>query len=110
LRLKYSYLKEDYGSFENSSNMYGGGPFMQYTIFEGLFAHAEYELLNLEVYDYFLNQFARQNISSVFLGGGYRQMMGARSAVDFLILWNVNETEYSPYANPVIRIGFGFGL
>ena len=110
LGIKYSYYKITDPYLEYSTSMYGGGPFLRYFVFDGLFAHAEYEILNMEVPDYFLQRYVRKNISSVFLGGGYRQMMGARSAIDFLILFNVNDTNDSPYENPIIRIGFGFGL
>jgi hypothetical protein len=111
LGLKYIYYKINDGYYNYSSNLYGGGPFLRYILFEGLFAHAEYEVLNMEVpeppnYIYY----TRQNITSIFLGGGYRQMIGERSSMDFLILYNINHSLYSPYTNPIFRIGFGFGI
>jgi hypothetical protein len=111
LGLKYQYYKYNDNYFTYSSNIYGGGPFAQFIVFEGLFLHAEYEILNLEVPDLYYQKYTRENVSSVFLGGGYRQMMGSRSALDFLVLYNVNYSTKSPYSDPwVIRIGFGFGL
>lgn len=111
LGLKYIYyrIKDNYSTFSYSTNIYGGGPFARFTLFEGLFLHGEYEILNLEVPDLY-NNLRRENITSVFLGGGYRQMIGNRSSIDLLILYNVNENRNSPYPNPVIRIGFGFGI
>jgi hypothetical protein len=112
LGLKYIYYKyKDPYNMSYSSSEYGGGPFVRYFIFEGLFLHAEYEALNVEVPEppYYIN-YSRQFINSVFLGGGYRQMIGARSSLDFLILYNINESIYSPYPNPIFRIGFGFGI
>ena len=108
--LKYIYyrFKDDYSKY--TSNIYGGGPFVRYNIYEGLFLHAEYELLNLEVPDVYYTRYVRKNISSVFLGGGYRQMIGERSSLDFLLLYNINDTKDSPYINPIVRIGFGFGI
>ena len=111
LGLKYTYYNySDSYSNSYSTNIYGGGPFVRYVLFQGLFLHAEYEILNLEVPDPYYLTYKRENISSVFLGGGYRQMIGEKSSLDFLLLYNINESSNSPYVNPVIRIGFGFGI
>lgn len=111
LGLKYIYYKLKYSSTQSySTNIYGGGPFVRFNVIEGLFLHAEYEVLNLEVPDIYYREYVRKNITSVFLGGGYRQMIGNSSSLDLLLLFNVNESMYTPYPNPVIRIGFSFGL
>ena len=112
LGLKYIYYKfnDNYSNYNYTSNIYGGGPFARFTVFDGLFLHAEYEILNLEIPDSYYQKYTRQNVTSVFLGGGYRQMIGDRSSLDFLFLYNINESSYSPYVNPVIRIGFGIGI
>jgi hypothetical protein len=108
--LKYQYLEynDDYSSY--SSNTYGGGPFARFTVFNGLFLHADYEILSLEVPNLYYTGYYRETIYSLFLGAGYRQMLGSRSSMDFLIKYNVTESTYSPYQNPMIQIGFGFGL
>ena len=80
----------------------------QLKIIENLFAHAEVEVLNMEVPEIY--RYVRKNVTSVFLGGGYRQMLGERASVNILFLYNVNESRYSPYRNPVLRIGFGIGI
>ncbi len=111
LGIKYIYYKINDVYYNYSSNLYGGGPFMRYIVFDNLFLHAEYEILNMEVPEPPYNiYYTRQNVTSIFLGGGYRQMIGSRSSMDFLILWNINNSTYSPYANPLFRIGFGFGI
>ena len=110
MNLKYMYYKfsPDNG-FGYSESRYGGGPFGRFFIYEGLFAHAEYELLSMEVPDLY-GKFHRKNVSSVFVGGGYRQMMGSRSALDLMILWNLNDSPDSPYINPLFHFGFAFGI
>ena len=110
LGMKYIYYKFDDNFFEYSDHIYGGGPFLRYFLFEELFLHAEHEVLNLRVYDYLTGEYQRKNISSVFLGGGYRQMLGGNSSLEILLLYNVNENRNSPYINPIFRIGFGIGL
>ena len=112
LHLKYIYLKvhqdnNPYGNY--STNIYGGGPFGRFFIYEGLFAHLEYEILNMEVPDFY-GGYRRENITSVFVGGGYRQMLGEKSAMDIMLLYNINDGTYSPYVNPIIQFGFAFGI
>lgn len=110
LNLKYIYLKIHDGSFKYSTNIYAGGPFARFFIFEGLFAHAEYEILNRDVPNLYGPGYHRENINSVFVGGGYRQMIGNNSAFDILILYNINESNNSPYVNPIFRFGFAIGI
>ncbi len=110
LGLKYIYYKYNDDYLNYSTNIYGGGPFARYFVLEGLFIHTEFEVLNLEVPDPLSYRYYRANITSVFLGGGYRQMIGNSSSLDILLLYNINESRNSPYQNPIIRIGFGFGI
>jgi len=95
-----------------SSNTYGGSVFSRYTIWRNIFAHAEYELLNFENITLYNNVISKQRmyVSSLFVGGGYRQMIGENSAMVLLVLWNLNETPYTPYTNPILRIGVEIGL
>lgn len=102
----YRYLNYHYYGYEQ--NAYGGSIFARYYVLDNLFAHAQYEVLNGE-WNPFLPDY-RYNMTSIFVGGGYRQMLGDRLATSILVLFNVNESEFSPYQNPIIRIGFGFGL
>jgi hypothetical protein len=110
LGLKYIYYKFNDNIYTYSTHIYGGGPFTRFFVLENLFLHAEYEILNLEVPDAYYREYTRKNISSVFVGAGYRQMIGTNSSIDLLLLYNINETRNTPYQNPIFRIGFGFGL
>jgi hypothetical protein len=47
-------------------------------------------------------------INSMLAGPGISQQMGRRSSINILFLWTLNDTGYSIYTNPVIRIGFVF--
>lgn len=94
-------------AFVYKTNIYGGGIYNQYFFLENFLAHAEYELLNL---DSRLNFNKRINLSSVFVGGGYRSSLGSSSYASILILFNLNDSAESPYTNPIIRVGFGIGL
>ena len=109
--LTYQFYQDNnpyYGS-RYRSHMFGGRGYARYYIFRDLFAQAEYEMLNFDV----LNTFGdpeRVTLHSYFIGGGYRQWIGQRAFMSFTILWNLNEDPFYPYANPVIRIGAGFGF
>lgn len=110
-RLTYIYNSyEVTPSQRDSYNDFGGSLFARYIFFKGLFAQAEYEALNYEYYDQIAQDHAREWLSSLFIGAGYFMNMGGRGFASFAILFNVLEDEYSPYTNPIIRIGFGVGF
>ena len=100
-----TYLYYKYNNY--STNVYGGRVFGRYNITNNLMAHAEYEVLNRD-HPRIIN--ARLNVTNILVGGGYRQLLGANSYLNILVLWNLNESEYSLYNNPIIRAGVVFGL
>lgn len=102
----YIYYDEPY---YGSSNMYGGRLFSDYFVLRNFILHAEYEVLNLEVFDMY-GFSERMNIGSFLVGGGLRSTLGSRSYASIMLLYNLNESVYSPYTNPILRIGFGIGL
>lgn len=103
--ITYMYYKERFYGF--STSIYGGRLFGRYFILDNLFAHTEYEVLNLEAFDQ-VNR--RVDVTNILIGGGYRQHLGGRTYVNLLALWNINQSAYSPYNNPIIRMGIGFGM
>lgn len=105
---KYIYYQDKDFNYETS--MYGGGLFAQYYFLENFIAHAEYELLNLETFNAVNFSEERVNVNSIFVGGGYRSLMGGNSFVSIMLLYNLNDDINSPYTNPILRIGFGIGL
>jgi len=104
-----TYIYYENKNFNFSSNVYGGRLFGQYNIWENLFAHTELELLNLGRYDLAGNS-DRIFVPGVLVGGGYQQSLGGNSGASVMILYNITQSPYTPYPNPVIRIGFNIGL
>lgn len=107
----YKYMKVRNYAADNSSmqaNIWGIGVFGQFNITENLFAHTEYERLlvrennNVGLYSH--------SFDSFFVGGGYRQIISQNLSANIIVLWNLNDTEDSPYNNPVVRMGFSLGL
>ncbi|HTX88827.1 MAG TPA: hypothetical protein VMC08_07560 [Bacteroidales bacterium] len=111
-------------------NIFGGRIFFRYylaSIFNNflgnIFAHVEYEYLtytwpyvvdnNGNIVDYTNTvkySKGRQviEVNSLFVGAGYKQPLSNKVYLDLLILFNLNETYYSPYSNPLFRLGFGY--
>ena len=101
----YQYYKYDAYKFE--TNVYGGKLFGRYFITDYLFAHAEYEYLNLEAFDF---KKRRVDVTSLLGGAGYFQKFGNNSGFTIMLLYNFTESVYTPYNNPVFRIGFNIGF
>lgn len=103
---QYYHYKDRYYEFQ--TNVYGGRIFGRYLFTDFLFGHVEYEYLSLEAFDFFPRR--RVDVTSVLGGGGFMQRLGDNSAIVAMILYNFTESVYTPYQNPIIRIGINFGL
>lgn len=106
----YIYLRDNTFSQRYSTEIYGGGLFGRYFITDDLYAHTEYEILSLETPNAYGSGLYRTNVTSVLVGGGYRQWISDRAGIDLMLLWNVNQSRLSPYSNPIIRVGFIMGI
>ena len=107
--IKYEYINY-YG---NKYNNYGGKIFTQYVFQENFFGHAEFEVLNVKDSEFVGNikvRDFRRTIGVLLVGAGYRQYIGDRASADMMLLLNLNDNIYSPYHNPVIRVGFNIDL
>jgi hypothetical protein len=103
--ISYIYLQDN--MYNLSTSIYGGRLFTRYNITDYLFGHGEYEVLNR---DSFNPLEGRVNVTNLLLGGGYRQRLGENSFLSIMGLWNFNESAYSIYRNPIIRMGFSAGF
>lgn len=105
----YQYYKDKSYTEVYKTNMYGGRLFSSYWIVPEVFAHIEYEILNFDIPDSNDN-LVRKNEAGFLVGGGYRQMIGPNMYSDLMILWNLNKSIYSPYTNPIYRLGISIGI
>lgn len=110
----YSYKDKNFPIYNFRTDIFGGKVFSRFYLFDFLFAHAEYEFLNLET-KYFDPNNMRHNgerfwVHGVLVGAGYAQQVGLNSAFNIMLLFNINETIDSPYSNPIIRMGFDIGF
>ena len=115
---KFFYNQYSNSFMEMTSNIYGASIFGRYYFVENLFAHIEYEYLIYSYDNYRPNSVGISyskstetvNVPGLFLGGGYRQPIGGRTYFTITILYNIMESQYSPYSNPIIRVGMSVGL
>jgi hypothetical protein len=93
-----------------NNSLYGGRVFSRYNVFPNIFAHAEYENLNLDVYNRRTEDFQREWVPGFLIGGGYFSPFGNRGGANITLLYNLlYDNVRSPYNQPyVIRVGFMF--
>jgi len=106
----YQYFNDKTFTPDYSTHVLGGRAFVDYYLMENLFAHVEYEYLTYEAFMLYTNTREWVNVSSYLVGGGYMQRVGPGVGFGITVLYNLNETEYSLYTNPIIRIGISAGL
>ncbi|MBN2892722.1 MAG: hypothetical protein JXL97_12715 [Bacteroidales bacterium] len=95
-----------YGSFKTF--MYGGNIFSEFFAMKFLAFHFEASRLNVETFRYYPYAYDREWNTALYAGLGYRQMIGQKAYVNYLILWDFNYSDISPYANPTFRFTFYF--
>ena len=101
--ITYIYLSDSKANL--STSIYGGRIFARYSLLENVFAHAEYEVFNVEG-----SSGKRVNLDGLLAGGGYTQPLGGRAVMNFIVLYNLLGTNLPFESNPIIRIGVGLGL
>lgn len=112
--ISYQYQRTRNNSGVFSQSVYGGRAFGSYQLLENIIAYGELETLNLMDY-WFQTLPERVWINNVWIGAGYRQWMGQNSALDLMVLYDLN---YDPqgvksvyYGTPwTIRMGIIIGL
>lgn len=102
---QYYHYKDQYYDF--TTDVYGGRVFGRYFFTNYLFAHTEYEYLNLEAFDF---QRRRVDVGSFLVGGGYYQRFSEHAGISAMLLYNFTPSVYTPYTNPIFRIGVMVGI
>ncbi len=76
----------------------------------GIILHGEYEGLYVDKKMIDINSAEGRGWVHMYLvGGGWRQRIGDRAAVNFLVLWDLTDNRYSPYSsNPILRFSITF--
>jgi len=110
-KVNYEYIKDKrfYPPLEGSN--YGGSLFGRYRIIPQAYAHAEFAY-NSYTYLNIGGDTFRSWVPFLFLGGGYVQPLGGRTAFYIEVLFDVLNDANSPYQpwNPFISFGVGVGI
>jgi len=112
--LIYNYYSDSRFTPKFSMNIFGASPYAQFTALQTsalhLFLRAEYGLLSHEI-DPWSPVNTRQWVQYPMIGGGLFLPVGQNGGLSVQLMWDLYEKPYSVYAsNPIIRIGFMFGL
>jgi hypothetical protein len=110
-KVGYEYIKDKRYSETFTSNNYGGSVFSRYRIVPPVYAHGEFAYIS---YEYKTSEVSsdRSWVPFLFLGGGYVQSMGRNASVFFEVLFDVLQSDKSPYKDwePFISVGVGVGF
>ena len=106
--ITYQYINIDKKGFSN----YGWALFARYDVFSNLFLYSEFEQLNYQPprFNFQGELVDRILVESMFVGGGYSSAISRNAAFNIMVLFNLNDSAFSPYSNPIIRIGVTAGL
>ncbi len=109
--MSYQYYHNKYYQPPLDLNIFGGSVFARFDIIDQIYLHAEYEVLTYKT-DIFSPMREFENIISenLLAGAGYRQFFSefGKDNAYIMLLYNFYETQFTPYGNPVIRIGLEF--
>lgn len=102
------------------ANMFSVSAWGRYIVWRNLFAHAEIErnfmTFKRPAFDpmgsgQIVTAKERHTATSLLVGPGYRTPIGDRSSINFALLYDALQDEYTPYGNqPFVRIQFLVGF
>lgn len=110
-KVSYTYVNDKRYAEEYSSSNYGFSLFSRYRFTNRIYGHAEYSLMNYDLY-YTSIENNREWVSFLFLGGGFSQPISRNSWITAQVLFDVLQDENSPYTDwkPFFSVGVGVGF
>jgi hypothetical protein len=109
--VEVGYEHVSYDDFNLSADNYGGSVFSRYRLIPKIYLHAEYQMINYEIFTSPTTS-DREWVPFLLLGGGLSQRVGANSWAYVEVLVDVLQDNNSPYEDwePVISVGIGVGF
>ena len=125
--INYNFYREipNYYTDGYSTHLYGARAFSRFAVltnaeewlpvylFSDLFVHFEFQMMNLERKYFYAPSFpdiGRFWTEQIYVGAGFTQKISQFSSYSLTLLWDLNRNIYSPYGNPVYRIGLNIYL
>jgi hypothetical protein len=103
-----NYMYFSQRGFKGQSIM-GGGVWARQFVYDFLFVSSEFEVLSLQTYNA-RGLAQRTTVPVWFVGGGIFQGVRGGFGFTLMAMWDVIDDPNSPYINPIIRVGGGFGF
>jgi hypothetical protein len=106
-----SYEYVNYDVPDESAHNYGGSVFSRFRLVPQLYAHAEYQVINYEIFT-LSGGSSREAVPFVWLGGGFSQPIGPRTWAYVEVLFDVLQDDNSPYSDwePLYSFGVSVGF
>jgi hypothetical protein len=107
---EFGYEHINYGNNQSSDN-YGGSLFGRFRVGRNLYAHAEYQNINYEIFTS-NNSSSREWVPAMLVGGGYIKGLGKGMSVYGEVLFDLLQADNSPYKNwePIVNVGVVVGF
>ena len=108
-RIGYEYM--NWKDFDQSTHNYGGGVFGRYRFVPQIYGHGEVGFFNYDS-PTISGESNRTNVPFILLGGGYIQQISPNASAFIQVLFDVLQSDKSPYNNwePFVSIGVGVGF
>lgn len=106
----YYYSSYVYGGRRQTQSLYGTSLFARYFVNNSLYLQVQYDRLNQN--NYLVPNYKNERIwvDYFMVGGGYRQPLGAHSALMASVMWNLTPSPLSIYYNPYFTMGIIAGF
>ncbi len=106
IKLGYEYFRDKQEHRTITSHNYGGSVFAQFHFIPQAYVHGEFAYINYD--EYFIhNSHVRDWVPFLLVGGGFRQKVGKTSVAFLEVLFDVLQSDKSPYKAWDPRISFG---
>ena len=109
--LEAGYEHVSFDDFDQSADNYGGSIFTRYRVIPRASLHAEYQMINYEVFTSPVTS-DREWVPFLLLGGGLSTMIAPRTWAYAEVLFDVLQDGKSPYDDwePFVSVGVGVGF
>lgn len=109
--LEAGYEHVTFDDFDQSADNYGGSLFTRYRLIPRMYLHAEYQMINYEMFTSPVSS-ERDWVPFLLLGGGLSTMIAPRTWAYAEILFDVLQDNNSPYDDwePFVSVGVGVGF
>ena len=110
-KIGYEYIKDSRYATDYETSNYGWSVFSRLRIFRNLYAHAEYQSINYDLYNS-AGDSDREWVNFLLLGAGYSQPLGGNVRLNVQVLFDVLQADNSPYRawEPIMSVGVSVGF